>query len=99
MDVVGTPTAELKPELFACLAELATPVVPDAAAVLGALQRLRADLTARADAHGLTLHAAGSHAVARGEREPLVALERYRRLAETGGPPIQRQLVCGLHVH
>lgn len=99
MRVVELPSAELKPELFACLAEVATPVLPDAAAVLDELQRLRTQLASLGETHGITLHAAGSHALARGENEPIVALERYRRLADTVGPPIQRQLVCGLHVH
>jgi carboxylate-amine ligase len=97
--VVEVPGAQLKPELFECLVEIATPVVPDAAAALVELRRLRAELTARAEPHGITLHAAGAHALARGEDQPLVPLERYRRLAETIGHPIYRQLVCGLHVH
>ena len=97
--VVGVPTAELKPELFECLAELATPVMPDADAALEALERLRGELADRARPQGVTLHAAGAHALARGDGQPLVPLERYRRLKETVGRPIYRQLVCGLHVH
>jgi carboxylate-amine ligase len=97
--VAGVPTAEVKPELFECLVEIATPVMPDAAGVLGELQRLRREVAERARPLGVTLHAAGTHALARGDEQPLVPLDRYRRLKETVGPPIYRQLVCGLHVH
>jgi glutamate---cysteine ligase / carboxylate-amine ligase len=97
--VVGAPSAELKPELFECIVELATPVMPAASTALAELRRLRTELAERAEPHGIALHAAGAHALARGAGQPLVPLERYRRLAETIGPPIYRQLVCGLHVH
>ena len=43
--------------------------------------------------------AAGSHALARGADQPLVPLERYRKLAKLLGDGVSRQLVCGLHVH
>jgi carboxylate-amine ligase len=97
--LVEVESSELKPELFECLVELATPVVPEATAALEELLRLRRELTERADRHGMALHAAGTHALARGEGQPLVPLERYRRLKRTIGAPIYRQLVCGLHVH
>ncbi len=97
--IVGVPTAEVKPELFECFVELATPVVADAAQALDELQRLRRELAARAGEAGITLHAAGAHALAHGEGQPLVPLERYRRLKETLGATIYRQLVFGLHVH
>jgi carboxylate-amine ligase len=97
--VFGEPTAELKPELFESLVELATPVVPDAGAALEELRRLRRELAAAAEPHRITIHAAGTHALAHGADQPLVPLERYRRLAELLGERISRQLVCGLHVH
>jgi len=97
--VVGTASAKVKPELFECLVELATPVLPDGAAALDELRRLRAELAQRARPHGIALHAAGAHALARGAEQPLVPLERYRRLKRSVGAPIYRQLVCGLHVH
>jgi carboxylate-amine ligase len=52
----------------------------------------------RAAAHGVTVLAAGSHPTARG-RVPLVPVERYLRLKEKLGPKLNRQQVCGLHVH
>ena len=97
--VVGEPTDELKPELFECLVEIATPVVPDADAALAELCRLRGELLARAEPLGATLYSAGSHALARGADQPLVPLERYRKLAKLLGDGVSRQLVCGLHVH
>jgi carboxylate-amine ligase len=97
--VVGQPSDELKPELFEAFVELATPVVPDAQSALTELRRLRAELTDRASAHGVVLHAAGSHAIAHGAGQPLVPLERYKRMAAELGERIYRQLVCGLHVH
>ena len=97
--VVGEPTAELKPELFECLVEIATQVVPDADAALAELSRLRGELLARAEPFGVTLYSAGSHALARGADQPLVPLARYRKLAKLLGDGVSRQLVCGLHVH
>jgi glutamate---cysteine ligase / carboxylate-amine ligase len=97
--VVGEPTPEVKPELFECLVEVATPVVPDAAAALDQLRRLRREIADASRPHGVTIHAAGAHALARGADQPLVPLERYRKLRELLGAGISRQLVCGLHVH
>ena len=51
------------------------------------------------DAPGLRVHAAGTHALARGAGQPIVPLERYERMLAALGPRIYRQLVCGLHVH
>jgi carboxylate-amine ligase len=97
--VVPEETAELKPELFECLVELATPIVPDAAAALEQLLRLRRELVALAEPLDLTVHAAGAHAFARGADQPIVARKRYLELVDLLGPAIGRQLVCGLHVH
>jgi carboxylate-amine ligase len=97
--VVGEPGERLKPELFECLVELTTPVLPDAEAVLGTLESLRAELADRARPHRIALHAAGAHALARGEGQPIVPLDRYRRMVAELGDRIDLQLVCGLHVH
>jgi carboxylate-amine ligase len=97
--VVLEETEELKPELFECLVELATPIVPDAPAALEELVRLRREIVARAEPLGLTVHAAGAHAFARGADQPIVPRKRYLELVDLLGPAIARQLVCGLHVH
>lgn len=97
--VVGEGDERVKPELFESFVELTTPVLPDAPAVLAELRRARAEIAVRAAAHGLTVYAAGSHPLASGHDQELVPLPRYERLAESVGPGIWSQLVCGLHVH
>jgi carboxylate-amine ligase len=97
--IVTEPNERLKPEVFECFAELATGVIPDAEAALAELRRLRAELAERAAPHGVALHAAGTHALARGAGQPIVPVERYQRLAADLGDRIYRQLVAGLHVH
>jgi carboxylate-amine ligase len=97
--VVGPSYESFKPELFECFAELTTPVVPDAEAALVELQRLRGELAGLVESQGILVHAAGSHALARAAGQPIVPVERYKRLAAALGPRIYRQLVCGLHVH
>jgi glutamate---cysteine ligase / carboxylate-amine ligase len=96
--VFGGEVGPFKPELFECLVEPATGVL-EADAVLGELVRLRAGAAALCEPHGVRIHAAGTHALAVGAGQPIVPVERYRRLVETIGPPIFRQPVCGLHVH
>jgi carboxylate-amine ligase len=97
--LVPEPGERLKPEVFECFVELATPVVPDARAALAALRSLRGELAGRARAHAIALHAAGSHAFAHGRGQALVPVERYRQLAAKLGDRIYLQLVAGLHVH
>ena len=97
--VVGDGDERIKPELFECFVELATPVVPDADAARAALQGLRDELGRRAQPHGIALHAAGTHALAHGQGQPLVPVKRYERLARELGDRIYLQLVAGLHVH
>jgi carboxylate-amine ligase len=97
--VVGESNERVKPEVFECLVELATPVLPDAQAALAGLRELRSELAERARAGGVALHAAGAHALAQGRGQPLVPVERYRRLAAELGDRVYLQLVAGLHVH
>ncbi len=94
---VGAGT--FKPELFESLVEVTTPVLHDATAVLAGLRSLREEIGRRAAAHGMRVHAAGSHALARGADQEIVPFPRYERLAAAIGEPIRRQLVCGVHVH
>ncbi len=97
--VVGESHVGLKAELFECLVELVTPVVAGAGEALAELRRLRLEAANLAEPNGIVLHAAGSHALARGAGQPIVPAERYQRMAADLGPRIYRQLVCGLHVH
>ena len=95
----GEGGERLKPELFECFVELTTPVVTDAVEALAELGRLRVEVAERAGGAGISLHAAGAHALAHGKGQPFVPAERYRRLRGELGDRIYLQLVAGLHVH
>ena len=97
--VVPEPDPRLKPELFACLVETTTPICRGPEEALAELERLRIDVLERAGKAGATVIATGTHPLARGEGQPLVALPRYERLREELGERLYAQLVCGLHVH
>jgi carboxylate-amine ligase len=88
----------IKPEVFECLVEIATPAVGSAPEILAELRTLRAEIGRRATAQGLAVHAAGMHATARG-RQALVPRPRYEAMLAELGDGLYRQLVCGLHVH
>ena len=96
--VFGEATERIKPELFESLVEIATGVHESVEAVEAELRALRLEVAERAAEHGLAALAVASHPTARGP-VPIVPVERYRRMAEELGPRIQRQTVCGLHVH
>jgi glutamate---cysteine ligase / carboxylate-amine ligase len=97
--VVPVPGPRLKHELFASVVEITTPVCADAEQVLEELRRLRAEVAARAVEHGAAILAAGTHPTARGADQPVAADPLYRQIAKELGPALQRQFVCGLHVH
>jgi glutamate---cysteine ligase / carboxylate-amine ligase len=97
--VVGEGDDRVKPEVFESIVELATPPLPDAAAVLAELTQARERIAARAAEHGLRVYAAGSHPFAAGDEQKIVPLERYERMVESIGQVMWQQLVCGLHVH
>ncbi len=97
--VIGEATERLKPELFECIVEITTPVVEGEAEVLAELTRLRREVADRAAGERLAIAAAGTHAFATGAGQPIVPVERYRRMVKELGPRMYRQLVCGLHVH
>jgi glutamate---cysteine ligase / carboxylate-amine ligase len=97
--VFGDPAEHVKPELFECILELTTPVVEDADAVLASLRRMRSEAAERCDAEGVRLHAAGTHALASGDGQPIVPAPRYEQMVVQLGDAVYRQLVCGLHVH
>jgi carboxylate-amine ligase len=97
--VVPEPDERVKPELFACIVEATTPVCRDADEILAELQRLRGEVTERANSVGANTIAAGTHPLARGEGQPLVPLPRYERLRKELGERLYAQLVCGVHVH
>jgi glutamate---cysteine ligase / carboxylate-amine ligase len=97
--VAPEPGLRVKPEVFECIVEIATPVCADATEALRELAGLRAEVARRADRQGATVLAAGTHPFARGEGQPIVPLPRYVRMRKELGDRIYTQLVCGLHVH
>lgn len=98
--VVSTPDARVKHELFACVVEITTPISSDATAVLDELRRLRGDVAALAEPFGAVILASGTHPTARGEGQALSPDPVYVEVAAQLGPTVvSRQLVCGLHVH
>jgi glutamate---cysteine ligase / carboxylate-amine ligase len=98
-EVVPAPGPRLKPELFACIVEITTPVCADAEGVLGELRQLRREVAARAEPYGATILAAATHPLAHGAGQPIVPKQRYLDLLARLGDGVQLQLVCGLHVH
>ena len=96
--VFGEATERIKPELFESFVEITTPVVETPEEAEAELRTLRQEVAERAAEHGLAVLATGSHPTARG-RIPLVPVERYQRMKVELGPRLNRQQVCGLHVH
>jgi carboxylate-amine ligase len=98
-ELVPAPDERLKYELFQSLVETTTPICADAYEALDALQRLRDEVAERCDAQGLSFLAAGMHPTGRGDEQEVIDLPRYRKMADELGDEIQRQFVCGVHVH
>jgi glutamate---cysteine ligase / carboxylate-amine ligase len=89
----------LKTELFSCFVETNTPVCETAAEALVELRRLRALVTERAEAIGLSVAAAGAHPFGTAAGQPIVQEQRYLDMVEELGELALGQLVFGLHVH
>jgi glutamate---cysteine ligase / carboxylate-amine ligase len=84
----------VKPELFACIAEVTTPACRDADEALAELRGLREKVAER-----IGIVAVGTHPLAIAERQDVAPVKRYARLAAGFGEVVFTQLVCGLHVH
>ncbi len=96
--VFGEAAERIKPELFESFVEITTSVHETPEEIEAELRVLRHEVAERAAEHGLAVLATGSHPTARG-RVPIVPVERYERMREKLGPQLDRQLVCGIHVH
>ena len=96
--VFGAAAEHVKPELFESFVEITTGVAATAAEIEAELRARRRQVAERAAEHGLAVVATGSHPTAKGAI-PIVPVERYLRMAEELGPRLNRQTVCGLHVH
>ena len=97
--VVPEPGPRIKHELFASVVEITTPVCADPDEVLEELARLRSEVAARAARHDAAILAAGTHPTASGAGQPITDEPLYRKIAKSLGPALERQFVCGLHVH
>jgi carboxylate-amine ligase len=96
--VFGEATERIKPELFESFVEITTTILETPEEVEIELRALRLEVAERAAEHGLAVLATGSHPTVRG-RVPIVPVERYQRMRKELGPRLERQTVCGLHVH
>jgi glutamate---cysteine ligase / carboxylate-amine ligase len=91
-------TPRLKTELFECVVETTTGICETEEEALAQLRERRAEVRELAAERGLAVLASGTHPFAAGE-QPLVPEERYLKMLAELGDVVQRQLVCGLHVH
>ena len=98
-ELVPAPDERLKYELFQSLVETTTPICADVYEALDALQRLRDEVAERCEAEGISFLAAGMHPTGRGDEQEVIDLPRYREMSDELGDEIQRQFVCGVHVH
>ena len=98
-ELVPVPDERLKYELFQSLVETTTPICADVYEALDALQRLRDEVAERCEAEGISFLAAGMHPTGRGDEQEVIDLPRYRKMSDELGDQIQRQFVCGVHVH
>lgn len=91
----------LKPELFACMVEVATHPFASVTDAGDALVALRAELVVRAAEHGLFVCASGTHPLVDGVGRRLVENRRYAEIARQLDELmlLDEQLACGLHVH
>lgn len=89
----------LKPELFAAVLEVTTPVLASAAAAHRSLARMREAAATLAERHGARIAAVAAHPFSPSVEQRLSSDERYRPMIEEVGPTAKRQNVCGLHVH
>jgi carboxylate-amine ligase len=89
----------VKPELHQSVLEIATrpaATVPDAGKEL---RRLRDTVQARAEAKGLRIAAAGTHAFAAWEEQLISPDDRYRALIDQLGFVARQEVIFGQHVH
>jgi carboxylate-amine ligase len=97
--VVGEPDPRIKPELFACLLEIATRPTESVEHALRELVELRREVLDRAERHGLTAIASGTHPTASTVDQMILPYERYERIRAQLGEKLTTQVVCGIHVH
>jgi carboxylate-amine ligase len=87
------------PEFLRCQIEVGTPVCASVAEARAELAFYRQTLAAEAQRHGMGLMAASTHPFAEWSEQITTEKERYTKLAADLRAVVQRQLICGMHVH
>src|SRR5688572_13492787 len=87
------------PEFLRCQIEVGTPVCGSVADARRELAFYRSTIAAEARRHGMGLMAASTHPFADWSRQITTDKERYTKLAADLRAVVQRQLICGMHVH
>jgi len=90
---------EIKPELMESVLEIATKPCRNTGEAGTQLRALRKQVTANANAKGLTIGSAGTHPFAMWEDARIVARPRYRELISALRFVARQELIFGLHVH
>jgi carboxylate-amine ligase len=92
-------SGQVKPELFQSIIEIATTPCADVAEAAGELADLRRTVSEIAEARGLRIAAAGTHAFGEPADQRIVERPRYRALAEELGYVARQEIIFGAHVH
>ncbi|MBB5209757.1 carboxylate-amine ligase [Chiayiivirga flava] len=89
----------IEAEMLGPQLEIASPVFEDADTALATLRRLRRDIAALAQPHGIAIVAAGTHPLSAWQRQRTTRKPRYQQLVRDFRLIGRRNLVCGMHVH
>jgi carboxylate-amine ligase len=95
-DILGE---RVTPEFLRCQIEVGTPVCQSIAEARAELAFFRRTVAAEARRHGMGLMAASTHPFAEWSEQITTEKERYAKLAADLRAVVERQLICGMHVH
>ena len=98
-DVPDEHAAQVKPELFKSVLEVATTPCGDIADATEQLAGMRRLVSAIAERNGMLVGAAGTHPFALCDEQEIVERPRYRELVADLGFIAERELIFGTHVH
>lgn len=87
------------PEFLRCQIEVGTPVCRSVAEARRELATFRGTIAAEARRHGMGLVAASTHPFAEWSEQITTDKARYTQLAADLRTVVQRQLICGMHIH
>ncbi len=91
--------AQVKPELFQAVLEVATTPCANVAEATTQLAGLRRAVSEVAERNGMLVGAAGTHPFAEPLAQPIVDRPRYHELIEQLGWIARQELIFGTHVH